>query len=77
VRHEGLRERLLPGVEQAAGLRFSLTDLLLRAQAPASRDCPYANAIWLDGQVVRLPGCDIDLEDLAQYILRNPSPLRR
>jgi pyruvate dehydrogenase E2 component (dihydrolipoamide acetyltransferase) len=56
-----LRERLLPEVQQAAGVRLTLTDLLLRAQAVALRDCPNANAIWLDGQVVRLSGCDIGL----------------
>ena len=56
-----LREHLLPGIGQAAGVRLTLTDLLLRAQGLALRDCPYANAIWQDGQVVRLPGCDVGL----------------
>jgi pyruvate dehydrogenase E2 component (dihydrolipoamide acetyltransferase) len=57
----GLRERLLPEIEQATGLRLTLTDLLLRAQALALRDCPSANAIWQNDQVVRLPGCDLGL----------------
>jgi pyruvate dehydrogenase E2 component (dihydrolipoamide acetyltransferase) len=56
-----LRERQLPQVEQAAGVRLTLTDLLLRAQALALRDCPSANAIWQDNQVVRLLGCDVGL----------------
>ena len=56
-----LRERLLPDVEQAAGIRLTLTDLLLRAQALALRDCPYANAIWQNDQVMRLSGCDVGL----------------
>ncbi len=56
-----LRARLLAEVEQATGVRLTLTDLLLRAQALALRDCPHANRIWQDGQVVQLPGCDIGL----------------
>jgi len=56
-----LRERLLPEVEQTAGVRLTLTDLLLRAQALALRDCPSANAIWQDDQVVSFSGCDIGL----------------
>jgi pyruvate dehydrogenase E2 component (dihydrolipoamide acetyltransferase) len=56
-----LREHLLPEIEQAAGIRITLTDLLLRAQALALRDCPYANAIWQNDQVVRLSGCDVGL----------------
>ena len=35
-----LRERLLPDVERATGVRLTLTDLLLRAQARALRECP-------------------------------------
>ena len=56
-----LRERLLPVVEQAAGIRITLTDLLLRAQGVALRDCPYANAIWQNDQVARLSGGDVGL----------------
>ena len=56
-----LRERLLPDIEQATGVRLTLTDLLLRAQALALHDCPFANALWQDGQVMRLPGCDLGL----------------
>jgi len=56
-----LRERLLAEIEQAAGVRPTLTDLLLRAQALALRDSPHANSIWKDNQVVPLSGCDIGL----------------
>jgi pyruvate dehydrogenase E2 component (dihydrolipoamide acetyltransferase) len=56
-----LREHLLPEVERAAGVRLTLTDLLLRAQAVALRDCPSANAIWQDDQVVRCSGGDVGL----------------
>jgi pyruvate dehydrogenase E2 component (dihydrolipoamide acetyltransferase) len=56
-----LRARLLAEVERARGVRLTLTDLLLRAQALALRDCPHANAIWQDNRVVRLPGCDVGL----------------
>lgn len=56
-----LRESLLPKVEQVAGVRFTLTDLLLRAQALALCDYPRANTIWQDNQVVRLSACDIGL----------------
>lgn len=56
-----LRTRLLAEIEQATGARLTLTDLLLRAQALALRDCPFANAIWEDNQVVRLTGCDVGL----------------
>jgi pyruvate dehydrogenase E2 component (dihydrolipoamide acetyltransferase) len=56
-----LRERLLPDIEQAAGIRLTLTDFLLRAQALALRDYPYANAIWQNGQIVRLSDCDVGL----------------
>lgn len=56
-----LRERLLPKLEQAAGVRLTLTDLLLRAQALALRDFPRANAIWQDNQVVQFSACDVGL----------------
>jgi pyruvate dehydrogenase E2 component (dihydrolipoamide acetyltransferase) len=56
-----LRARLLPQIEQAVGIRLTLTDLLLRAQAMALRDCPRANAIWLDNQVAHFSACDVGL----------------
>ena len=53
-----LRNGLLPEVERGVGVRLTLTDLLLRAQGLALRDCPYANATWEAG---RLPSCDVGL----------------
>lgn len=55
------REQLLPEIEKATGLRLTLTDLLLRAQALALQDSPHANAIWQDSEVVPWPACDIGL----------------
>lgn len=56
-----LRQRLLPAIEQEAGIRVTLTDLLLRAHALALRDCPHANAIWQDNGIVQFKACDIGL----------------
>jgi pyruvate dehydrogenase E2 component (dihydrolipoamide acetyltransferase) len=56
-----LREGLRPEFERTAGVHLTLTDLLLRAQALALHECPFANAIWQGDQVVRLSGCDIGL----------------
>lgn len=56
-----LRERLLPEIEHTIGVRLTLTDLLLRAQALALRDCPRANAIWQDDGIVRFDACDVGL----------------
>ncbi len=56
-----LRERLLPDIERTTGVRLTLTDLLLRAQARALRECPFANAIWQDNHITPLPACDVGL----------------
>ena len=56
-----LREDLLPEIENTTGVRITLSDLLLRAQALALRDFPTANAIWVDNNLVRLSGCDVGL----------------
>jgi pyruvate dehydrogenase E2 component (dihydrolipoamide acetyltransferase) len=56
-----LRENLLSEVERVAQVRLTLTDLLLRAQALALLDCPFANAIWQNDRVVRFAGCDVGL----------------
>lgn len=56
-----LRDRLLPGIERETGLRLTLTDLLLRAHALALRDCPCANAIWQEDQMLRMSACDVGL----------------
>lgn len=56
-----LRECLLPDIERATRVRLTLTDLLLRAQALALRDCPQANAIWQGDGIVRFDACDVGL----------------
>jgi pyruvate dehydrogenase E2 component (dihydrolipoamide acetyltransferase) len=56
-----LREDLLPEVESETGIRLTLTDLILRAQAIALRDFPAANAIWAEDKIVSLPSCDVGL----------------
>lgn len=55
------RERLLPQLEALTSVRLTLTDLILRAQALALRDCPFANKIWRGDALVALPGTDIGL----------------
>lgn len=56
-----LREDLLPSLEEATGLRVTLGDLLLRAQALALRDCPAANCVWADDALLPLAGLDVGL----------------
>lgn len=56
-----LRERQLPAIEKATGVRLTLTDLLLRAQALALRDCSHANAIWQSDGIMRFEACDVGL----------------
>jgi pyruvate dehydrogenase E2 component (dihydrolipoamide acetyltransferase) len=56
-----LREDLLPEIESATGLRVTLSDFLLRAQALALKDFPAANCIWADDALVPLPACDVGL----------------
>lgn len=56
-----LREQLLPDLEQATGVRLTLTDLLLRAQALALRDCPHANRFWQDNALIDVGTADVGL----------------
>jgi pyruvate dehydrogenase E2 component (dihydrolipoamide acetyltransferase) len=67
-----LRERLLPEIEQATGVRLTLTDLLLRAQALALRACPQANALWQGDGIVRFEACDVGLVVGLENGLRVP-----
>ena len=46
-------------IEEETGVRPTLTDLLLRAQGLALRDCPFANAIWQGDQVSPVSGRDV------------------
>jgi pyruvate dehydrogenase E2 component (dihydrolipoamide acetyltransferase) len=54
-----LRECLVEVVEQECGVRVTLTDFLLRAQALALRDFPAANAVWQDNHLVRYADADV------------------
>jgi pyruvate dehydrogenase E2 component (dihydrolipoamide acetyltransferase) len=56
-----LRKMLLPEIERASGVKLTLTDLVLRAQALALRECPFANVIWKDNQLVAISRRDIGL----------------
>jgi pyruvate dehydrogenase E2 component (dihydrolipoamide acetyltransferase) len=72
-----LREDLLPEIESLAGVRLTLTDLILRAQARALRDFPTANTIWVDDNIVKLQSFDVGLvvgliDGLMIPIVRSP-----
>jgi pyruvate dehydrogenase E2 component (dihydrolipoamide acetyltransferase) len=56
-----LREQNLEVIEKCCGVRPSLTDFLLRAMALALRDCPQANRIWQNDDIVQLPSVDVGL----------------
>jgi len=72
-----LREDLLPEIESSAGVRLTLTDLILRAQALALKSFPAANAIWVNHDIIRLPKFDVGLvvgcvDGLMIPIVRSP-----
>jgi len=46
-----LRTRLLPLVEERAGVRLTITDLLVRILATALAEHPRANAFWDEGRI--------------------------
>lgn len=56
-----LREQLLGDVEKESGVRVTLTDFLLRAQALALRDFPAANSVWRENNLVRYADADVGL----------------
>ena len=56
-----LREDLLPEIESREGVRLTLTDFILRAQAVALKQFPAANGIWLNDDIVKVPGGDVGL----------------
>lgn len=71
-----LRKQLLPEIEKEAGVKLTLSDLLLRAQARALRDCSFANVVWLEGNLVSMTRRDVGLvigmpEGLLIPILRS------
>jgi pyruvate dehydrogenase E2 component (dihydrolipoamide acetyltransferase) len=56
-----MREHLLEVVERECGVRLTVTDFLLRAQALALRDFPAANAVWQENNLVRYTDADVGL----------------
>ncbi|MHB8522839.1 MAG: dihydrolipoamide acetyltransferase family protein [Limisphaerales bacterium] len=56
-----MREHLLEVVERECGVRVTVTDFLLRAQALALRDLPAANAVWQANGIVRYADADVGL----------------
>jgi pyruvate dehydrogenase E2 component (dihydrolipoyllysine-residue acetyltransferase) len=56
-----LRERVLEDVEKKFGVRVTLTDFLLRAQALALRDFPAANSAWRENNLVGYADADVGL----------------
>jgi len=71
------RQELL---EQITGARVTVTDLLVQAVARALRDCPFANCIWQNETIVKLPtndvGVVVGLDDgLLIPIIRNADNL--
>ena len=73
-----LREDLLPEIESGEGVRLTLTDFILRAQAMALKQFPSANGIWLNNDIIKVPGGDVGLvvglpEGLMIPIVRSPA----
>jgi pyruvate dehydrogenase E2 component (dihydrolipoamide acetyltransferase) len=56
-----LREHLVGALEKECGVRITLTDFLLRAQALALRDFPAANAVWKNNELLRHTESDVGL----------------
>jgi pyruvate dehydrogenase E2 component (dihydrolipoamide acetyltransferase) len=56
-----LREHLVDMLEKECGVRITLTDFLLRAQALALHDLPAANAVWQNNELVRYTDSDVGL----------------
>lgn len=54
-----LREQLMPRLEQECGVRVTVTDFLLRAQALALREFPAANAVWQNGSIIHYRDVDV------------------
>ncbi|MBI3850415.1 MAG: 2-oxo acid dehydrogenase subunit E2 [Verrucomicrobia bacterium] len=54
-----MREHLLEVVERECGVRVTVTDFLLRAQALALRDFPAANAVWQENGIEHYADADV------------------
>jgi pyruvate dehydrogenase E2 component (dihydrolipoamide acetyltransferase) len=55
------REGLAPAIERAAGVKPTVTDLLLLAMARALVEFPFANAVWQENTLAQLPQYDLGL----------------
>jgi pyruvate dehydrogenase E2 component (dihydrolipoamide acetyltransferase) len=54
-----MREQQLEVLESECGVRVTVTDFLLRAQALALRDFPAANGIWRQNNILRYADADV------------------
>jgi len=71
-----LRQELVPAIKRQAGVKLTLTDLLLAAMSWACADYPFANSIWRDDTIVTFPTVDLGLvvglqDGLLIPVLRN------
>jgi pyruvate/2-oxoglutarate dehydrogenase complex dihydrolipoamide acyltransferase (E2) component len=57
----GFRQKVTAHAEKKHGVRITITDVLLWALSVSLRDCPQANRVWDNGQVVSLPTVDVGL----------------
>jgi pyruvate dehydrogenase E2 component (dihydrolipoamide acetyltransferase) len=55
------REQMAPALESAVGVKVTLTDFLLHAMAQAVVKFPFANCIWQNQTLVKLPTVDLGL----------------
>jgi pyruvate dehydrogenase E2 component (dihydrolipoamide acetyltransferase) len=56
-----LRQKLMPQIEREAGVKLTLTDLLLRAMARVSAEFALARQVWRNNSIVTLPAVDLGL----------------
>ena len=55
------REHLLGVLEKELGIRITLTDFMLRAQALALREFPAANAVWQNNSILKYTDSDVGI----------------
>lgn len=56
-----VRKELMPQLEREAGVKLTLTDLLLRAMARAVSEFSFANQVWQNNSILTLPSVDLGL----------------
>ena len=56
-----MRQRLLDPVEKRAGVRFTISDLLVKITAQALEEHPEVNAVWDSGGIRDLTSIDVGL----------------